>query len=53
LVEDAATPEAIWQAAHVDEDWQAEKWGEDTLAVQARETRRAEFDAGVRFLGLL
>ena len=53
LVEDAATPEAVWQAAHVDEDWQAEQWGEDTLAVQAREARRAEFDAGVRFLGLL
>jgi chaperone required for assembly of F1-ATPase len=53
LVEDAATPEAVWQAAHVDEDWQAEQWGEDTLAVQARETRRVDFDAGVRFLGLL
>jgi chaperone required for assembly of F1-ATPase len=53
LVEDAATPEAIWQAAHVDEDWQAEQWGEDALATQAREARRADFDAGVRFLGLL
>ncbi|MDT8760103.1 ATPase [Sphingomonas psychrotolerans] len=53
LVEDAATPEAIWQAAHVDEDWQAEQWGEDALATQAQEARRAEFDAGVRFLGLV
>jgi chaperone required for assembly of F1-ATPase len=53
LIEDAATPEAVWQAAHVDEDWQAEQWGEDTLATQAREVRRAEFDAGVRFLGLV
>ena len=53
LVEDAATPEAIWQAAHVDEDWQAEQWGEDSLAVQAREVRRVDFDAGVRFLGLV
>jgi chaperone required for assembly of F1-ATPase len=53
LVEDAATPEAVWQAAHVDEDWQAERWGEDALAVQAREARRVEFDAGVRFLGLV
>jgi chaperone required for assembly of F1-ATPase len=53
LLEDAATPEAIWQAAHVDEDWQAEQWGEDTLATQARESRRADFDAGVRFLALL
>ncbi len=53
LIEDAATPEAIWQAAYVDEDWQAEQWGEDTLAVEAREARRVEFDAGVRFLGLV
>ncbi len=53
LVEDAATPEAIWQAAHIDEDWQAEQWGEDALAGQAREARRVDFDAGVRFLGLL
>ena len=53
LIEDAATPEAVWQAAHIDEDWQAEQWGEDTLAVHAREARRAEFDAGVRFLGLV
>jgi chaperone required for assembly of F1-ATPase len=53
LIEDVATPEAIWQAAYVDEDWQAEQWGEDALAVEAREARRVEFDAGVRFLGLV
>lgn len=53
LIEGAATADAVWQAAHVDEDWQAELWGDDTLATQAREARRAEFDAGVRFLGLV
>jgi chaperone required for assembly of F1-ATPase len=53
LVEDAATPEEIWQIAHVDEDWQAEQWGEDALATRARDARRVDFDAGVRFLGLL
>lgn len=53
LAEHAATPEAIWQAAHIDEDWQAEQWGEDTLAVQAAAARRAEFDAAVMFLELL
>lgn len=53
LLESAADADAIWRAAHVDEDWQAEQWGEDPLATQAREARRAEFDAGVRFLGLL
>lgn len=53
LLEGAADAETVWRAAHVDEDWQAEQWGEDTLATQAREARRADFDAGVRFLGLL
>lgn len=53
LVEGAATADSVWRAAHVDEDWQAELWGEDVLATQARAARRAEFDAGVRFLGLL
>lgn len=53
LLEGAADAETIWAAAHVDEDWQAEQWGEDYLAVQAREAHRRDFDAGVRFLGLL
>jgi hypothetical protein len=26
LIEDAATPEAVCHAAHVDADWQAEQW---------------------------
>ena len=50
LVEDAITPDAAWTAAQVDEDWQAERWGEDPLAAAARANRRREFDAGVRFL---
>lgn len=53
LLEGAADAETVWRAARVDEDWQAEQWGEDTLAVEAAEARRREFDAGVRFLGLL
>ena len=53
LVEGAATADAVWRAAHIDDDWQAEQWGEDTLATQAHAARRAEFDAGVRFLGLV
>lgn len=50
LIEGAMTPDAAWAAATIDEDWQAELWGEDALAMQARAARRAEFDAGVRFL---
>ncbi len=53
LLERAATPDDIWSAANLDEDWQVEHWGEDDLARQARATRRADFDAGVRLLQLL
>lgn len=53
LLEGAADAETVWHAARVDEDWQAEMWGEDALAVEAAEARRRDFDAGVRFLGLL
>jgi chaperone required for assembly of F1-ATPase len=37
--------EAAWQAAHVDENFQAERWGEDTEAVARREARWREFEA--------
>lgn len=53
LLEGAATPDDAWSAANLDEDWQAEHWGEDDLARKARAARRADFDAGVRFLSLL
>lgn len=53
LLEGAATPEDIWSAANLDEDWQVEHWGEDELARKARAARRADFDAGARFLSLL
>ena len=52
LVEREMTADAAWLAAHVDEDWQAELWGEDALAAQARANQRAEFDAAMRFLSL-
>lgn len=53
LVEGAVDADTLWAAAMVDEDWQAERWGEDTLATATRVAHRAEFDAGVRFLGLV
>lgn len=53
LLEGAIDGDAAWTAAHVDEDWQAEQWGDDPLAAAARETRRRDFDAGARFLSLL
>jgi chaperone required for assembly of F1-ATPase len=44
---------AAWEAARLDEDWQAEQWGEDPLAADALENRRREFAAAYRFLTLL
>ncbi|MBN8813953.1 MAG: ATPase [Sphingomonas sp.] len=52
LIEGAMAAEAVWTAANLDEDWQAEQWGEDALAAQTRAAHRAEFDAAVRFLTL-
>jgi chaperone required for assembly of F1-ATPase len=37
--------EAAWRAAHVDEDFQAERWGADAEAAAQREARRREFEA--------
>jgi chaperone required for assembly of F1-ATPase len=53
LLEGAIDLDAAWSAAQVDEDWQAEHWGEDDLAVQARDAHRTDFDAGARLLSLL
>lgn len=53
LAERAMEADAVWAAANLDEDWQAEQWGEDDLAMKARETRQRDFDAAVRFLSLI
>lgn len=53
LLEGAADAETVWLAAQIDEDWQAEMWGEDALATQARDAHHADFMAGARFLSLL
>jgi chaperone required for assembly of F1-ATPase len=41
------SPEAAWRAAHVDEDFQAERWGVDTEAMARRQARWREFEAAV------
>ena len=46
------TPEAAWQAAHADEDFQIQQWGEDEEAAERRERRRQEFIACARFAEL-
>jgi chaperone required for assembly of F1-ATPase len=39
------SPQAAWRAAHVDEDFQAERWGVDADARVRREARWREFEA--------
>jgi len=53
LEQNAATPEAIWSAANVDEDFQVSQWGEDWEAKLRRDARRRDFDGLVQFLALL
>lgn len=47
------TPEAAWEAAHVDEDWQIAQWGEDEEAKHRRARRLRDFLAAARFGRLL
>ena len=53
LLDGGADAAMIWRAAQIDEDWQTEMWGEDYLAKETREARRADYDGAVRFLTLL
>ncbi len=53
LAERAGDPDTLWTAANVDEDWQAELWGQDALAAQALANKRREYDAAVTFLTAL
>ena len=45
LAEGALDVDAAWAAAHVDEDWNIEKWGEDSEATARRAKRSADFRA--------
>ena len=47
------TAEQAWAAAHVDEDWQSGKWGEDAEAATRRQRRWSEMQAASRMLALL
>jgi chaperone required for assembly of F1-ATPase len=53
LEQKAAPAETVWSAAHVDEDFQISRWGEDWEARLRRDARRREFDGLVQFLSLL
>jgi len=47
-----ADAEALWNAANLEEDWQAELWGKDAEAEARRERRFAGFAAAMRFAEL-
>lgn len=53
LADDAITPDAAFDATHLDELWQAELWGEEWMAADARALRRADFVNSGRMLALL
>jgi chaperone required for assembly of F1-ATPase len=53
LAEDAIESEPAFAATHLDELWQAELWGEEWMAADARALRRADFVSSGRMLALL
>jgi chaperone required for assembly of F1-ATPase len=50
LMRGALSLEATWNAAHVDEDWNMDLWGRDTLALERRTARFAEMQAAATVL---
>ena len=52
LAHEAIDVDAAWTAAHVDEDWNMELWGRDTLALERRGSSSAEMRAAATVLAL-
>ena len=53
LAEDAIDADRAFDVTHLDELWQAERWGEDRLALEARAARKRDFMAACGLLDLL
>ena len=51
-IEDQADVQALWQAASLEEEWQADLWGRDEEAEQRMAKREADFMNAVRFVSL-
>jgi chaperone required for assembly of F1-ATPase len=47
-----ANVDALWDAANLEEDWQADLWGKDAEALALRARRLADFKAAARFAEL-
>ncbi len=50
VLKGALGPEEAWAAAHVDEDWQMERWGRDEAALSRRAARWQEMQAAALIL---
>jgi chaperone required for assembly of F1-ATPase len=48
-----ADPEALWALSRIDEDWQADLWGQDAAAAAVAEARRQDFLHAHRFWQVL
>ncbi|MBY0382108.1 MAG: ATPase [Xanthobacteraceae bacterium] len=46
----ARTPEQVWAAAHVDDDWNSGQWGEDEEVTARRASRLRDFEAAAKVL---
>ena len=46
---EGADAEALWDAANLEEDWQADLWGRDEEAEERRAKRKSDFLAAVEF----
>jgi len=53
LASGAITPEAVWRAAHVDEDFNMQTWGRDEQALLRRDFRNKDFEAACRVLQMV
>ena len=53
LTHGARDPDQIWGAAHVDEDWNRDRWGADEEVTARRAAREVDFRAAVRILAAM
>jgi chaperone required for assembly of F1-ATPase len=53
LLRGVVDEDQVWAAAHVDEDWNSEKWGVDDEVAARRAARLVDFNAAVRILKAL
>ena len=53
LMRGVIDPDRVWAAAHVDEDWNIEKWGIDEEVAHRRAAREVDFRAATQILKAL